>query len=55
MTVARLLLLAFAFSLAACNAPQRLAEIGRGPQLSSIEDPTARPDWRPVSMPMPAP
>ena len=51
----RLLLLATALTLAACNAPQRLSEIGRGPQLSEIENPTARPDWRPVSMPMPAP
>ena len=54
MTTFRLLLLASAFTLAACNAPQRLSEIGRGPQLSEIENPTARPDWRPVSMPMPA-
>lgn len=54
MTAFRLLLLASAFALAACNAPQRLSEIGRGPQLSEIENPTARPDWRPVSMPMPA-
>ena len=54
MTAFRLLLLASAFTLAACNAPQRLSEIGRGPQLSEIENPTARPDWRPVSMPMPA-
>lgn len=54
MTV-RLLLLATAFTLAACNAPQRLSEIGRGPQLSAIENPTARPDWQPVSMPMPTP
>jgi flagellar L-ring protein precursor FlgH len=51
----RILLLASAMTLAACNAPQRLSEIGRGPQLSQIENPTARPDWRPVSMPMPTP
>jgi flagellar L-ring protein precursor FlgH len=54
MTV-RLVLLATALTLAACNAPQRLSEIGRGPQLSEIENPTARPSWRPVSMPMPTP
>ena len=52
---ARLLLLAAALTLAACTATQGLSEIGRGPQLSEIENPTARPDWRPVSMPMPAP
>ncbi|MCS6853575.1 MAG: flagellar basal body L-ring protein FlgH [Elioraea sp.] len=55
MTRPPLLVLASVLALAGCNAPQRLAEIGRGPQLSAIENPTARPDWRPVSMPMPAP
>lgn len=42
-------------ALAGCSAPGRLAEIGRGPQLSEIENPTQAPTWRPVSMPMPAP
>jgi flagellar L-ring protein precursor FlgH len=50
-----LALLLAATALAGCNAPGRLAEIGRGPQLSEIENPTQAPNWRPVSMPMPAP
>ncbi len=33
----------------------RLSEVGRGPQLTKIDNPTARPDYRPVSLPMPAP
>lgn len=39
--------------LAGCNAATRLAEIGRGPRLSEIENPTQTPEYRPVSMPMP--
>ncbi len=41
--------------LAGCNSATRLSEIGRGPRLSEIENPTQSPNWRPVSMPMPAP
>ncbi len=33
----------------------RLAEVGDGPKLTKIKNPVARPDYRPVSMPMPAP
>ena len=33
----------------------RLAEVGDGPKLSTIKNPVARTDYRPVSMPMPAP
>jgi flagellar L-ring protein precursor FlgH len=50
-----LALLLAATALAGCNVPGRLSEIGRGPQLSEIENPTQAPNWRPVSMPMPAP
>jgi flagellar L-ring protein precursor FlgH len=39
--------------LTGCNAVTRLSEIGTGPQLSAVQNPTARADWRPVSMPMP--
>jgi flagellar L-ring protein precursor FlgH len=43
-------------ALGACNALTRLAEVGQGgPQTSEITNPTARPGYRPVSMPMPAP
>jgi flagellar L-ring protein precursor FlgH len=52
----RLLPLFFAgMLLSACNAATRLSEIGRGPQFSEIENPTESPNWKPVSMPMPAP
>ncbi|WP_270939066.1 flagellar basal body L-ring protein FlgH [Falsiroseomonas oryzae] len=34
---------------------ERLSELGRPPALAGIENPTADPNWRQVSMPMPAP
>jgi flagellar L-ring protein precursor FlgH len=37
------------------GACERLSELGRPPQLAAIENPTADPAWRPISMPMPAP
>ncbi len=43
-------------SLAACTETMtRLAEVGNGPELTKITNPTASPDYRPVSMPMPTP
>jgi len=51
MTVAASLALMAA--LTACNAPERLANIGKTPQLSQIEDPTLLPGYKPLSMPMP--
>jgi len=42
-------------SLAACNAFDRLTDVGSTPQLSSIEDPTHAPGYIPVKMPMPPP
>lgn len=50
-----LTLAALGFSLSACGAADRLANIGRAPPLSSIEDPTAMPGYKPVRMPMPNP
>jgi flagellar L-ring protein precursor FlgH len=47
--------LALAVSLSACGAGERLANVGKTPQLTSIENPTLLPDYQPVSMPMPAP
>jgi flagellar L-ring protein precursor FlgH len=44
-----------AFSVSGCNTTTRLSEIGDGPQLTSIKNPTSEPDYRPVSLPMPAP
>src|SRR4051812_27560178 len=40
-------------SLGACTAADRLANVGRAPNLSAIEDPTAQPGYKPVRMPMP--
>jgi flagellar L-ring protein precursor FlgH len=52
----RLGALAFgALSLAACGAADRLANVGKPPVLSAIEDPTAQPGYKPVRMPMPDP
>ena len=42
-------------ALAGCSAITRLSEVGGGPQLSEITNPTATKEYRPVSMPMPAP
>jgi flagellar L-ring protein precursor FlgH len=38
-----------------CNVTTRLSEVGDGPQLSKITNPTVMPNYRPVSLPMPAP
>jgi len=54
-TVLSLSLILAATSLSACNTLQRLSEVGEAPKMSSIENPTQRRDYRPVSMPMPAP
>jgi flagellar L-ring protein precursor FlgH len=42
-------------SLAACNAFDRISDIGDEPKLSSIEDPTHKDGYVPVRMPMPPP
>jgi flagellar L-ring protein FlgH len=44
-----------AIALTGCNALSRIATVGAEPPLTTIENPVARPDYRPVSMPMPAP
>lgn len=41
--------------LTACNAPERLANVGKAPDLSEIKSPTEASNYRPVTMPMPAP
>jgi flagellar L-ring protein precursor FlgH len=38
-----------------CSAIDRLKNIGETPKLSSIENPTAQPGYKPVQMPMPTP
>src|SRR5215469_5312648 len=38
-----------------CSAIDRLSQIGEQPKLSEIDNPTARPGYKPVQMPMPKP
>ncbi|MBL26841.1 MAG: flagellar basal body L-ring protein [Rhodospirillaceae bacterium] len=40
-------------ALNACSAADRLASIGQEPMFEPIDNPTLRPDYRPVDMPMP--
>lgn len=44
-----------AVSLGACQTVSRLSEVGDGPKLTEITNPTVTPKYRPVSLPMPAP
>ena len=46
---------AVAAQLAACGTADRLANVGKAPTLSAIDDPTAQPGYKPVQMPMPTP
>jgi flagellar L-ring protein precursor FlgH len=41
--------------LSACNAADRIADVGEAPGLTPIQNPVERPDYTPVRMPMPAP
>jgi flagellar L-ring protein precursor FlgH len=47
--------IAVAVSLGGCNTFSRLSEVGSGPQISNIENPTQRQGYQPISMPMPQP
>jgi flagellar L-ring protein precursor FlgH len=49
------LALAACLVLAGCGAADRLANVGKAPSLTAIEDPTATPGYKPVSLPMPPP
>ena len=44
-----------AMSVTGCNVLTRLSEVGDGPELTKITNPIARPSYKPVSLPMPAP
>ena len=44
-----------AAALAGCSAVDRLKSVGEQPKLSTIDNPTAQPGYKPVQMPMPAP
>jgi len=41
--------------LTGCKTLQRLSEIGDQPNMSEVENPTLRRDYKPVTMPMPVP
>lgn len=41
--------------LSGCNTVQRLSEIGGTPRLTHTDNPIQRPEYQPVSMPMPRP
>lgn len=42
-------------ALGGCGAAERLANVGKTPELAKIENPQLRQDYAPISMPMPAP
>lgn len=44
-----------AAALSGCNLITRLSEVGDGPKLTNIQNPVAKPNYKPVSLPMPAP
>ncbi|WP_199230785.1 flagellar basal body L-ring protein FlgH [Azospirillum sp. TSO5] len=46
---------AAATSLTACGAASRIADIGKAPEMSGIQDPQAKPGYQPISLPMPTP
>lgn len=50
---ARLALLLLAPLLSGCGVLTRLSEVGRPPNMTASADPTAAPDWHPMTMPMP--
>jgi len=41
--------------LSGCSAFDRIVSIGEQPKLSTIDNPTAQPGYKPVHMPMPTP
>lgn len=49
------ILILAAFGLGGCGSLDRLANVGKAPDLSKIEDPTAQAGYKPVRMPMPTP
>ncbi|HEX9702545.1 MAG TPA: flagellar basal body L-ring protein FlgH, partial [Rhodospirillales bacterium] len=45
-----------AASVTGCNLLTRMSEVGgEGPKMTNIVNPVARPDYKPVSLPMPTP
>ena len=48
-------LIALSCAASGCSAISRLSQIGETPKLTSIDNPTTQPGYKPVSMPMPKP
>lgn len=42
-------------ALSACGAGERMANIGKAPEMAKISNPTTQENYQPVSLPMPAP
>lgn len=42
-------------TLSGCSAIDRLENVGNPPQMTPVDNPQLRPEYKPVSMPMPAP
>jgi flagellar L-ring protein precursor FlgH len=42
-------------ALTSCSAVDRVSKIGEAPTMTKIENPTTKPEYQPVSLPMPAP
>ncbi len=49
-----ILIVIAASALGGCSAFERLKDIGQPPPLSAVDNPTTRPGYKPVQMPMPA-
>ncbi|AGH98446.1 flagellar basal body L-ring protein FlgH [Micavibrio aeruginosavorus] len=49
------LVLLMGVSLSACGASERLSNVGQAPGMSPIVNPQTQADYKPISMPMPAP
>lgn len=47
--------LALTCAVTGCNFLERLSEVGEPPKVSRIQDPTQKPGYQPVSLPMPTP
>jgi flagellar L-ring protein precursor FlgH len=50
-----ILLTATTVTLSACGATDRIANIGKAPEMTKISNPMTQPDYQPVSLPMPTP
>ena len=44
-----------ATALSGCGAAERLANVGAAPEMTAVENPQLKEDYKPISMPMPAP